>query len=411
MLLRNLTKNKESKGNYGIEPDCWGYVPDRNAVEWAKDTSRFESMLPLAEGKKNVIIYSGCPIDTTGGGQHPTQIARALVGDGHRVAYFQNKEQPDSQIMTFGTRLLFSLSDTPEDELKKQDDILGSFEPGIVLITFPSVFTGSIIPLAKKHGHTVVYWCLDNWTAIHQSMGHLKYSPFYEKRIIDAADILIATSRSLMHHVTDVRGFGNECHYIQNGYSTTNFPHNTVFAAPPPDMLIGDTTLVYWGELSGDWLDWDLIVQIADTFPDWAINIIGDDKKVAHPPERLNIQYLGEKPVGELMAYGQHAHIGIIPFKDMDVTRAVNPIKAYEYLASGCHVIAPECMGELYKFPNTFLYHSPQKLMHFFTQWESGKKPRTQSTVDFLKNATWKARSEKFLEVTCPLLSQQPSLS
>ena len=48
-----------------------------------------------------------------------------------------------------------------------------------------------------------------------------------------------------------------------------------------------------------------------------------------------NVEFLGEKPYAELTHYLYAFDVCLIPFKVVDLTRATNPVKVYEYLCAG----------------------------------------------------------------------------
>ena len=64
--------------------------------------------------------------------------------------------------------------------------------------------------------------------------------------------------------------------------------------------------------------------------------------------EAPNVHILGEKPHQELKRYLTHIDVALIPFQYHPITLATNPVKAYEYLASGVRVLStalPECIA------------------------------------------------------------------
>jgi glycosyltransferase involved in cell wall biosynthesis len=161
--------------------------------------------------------------------------------------------------------------------------------------------------------------------------------------------------------------------------------------------------LVYWGNLTGHWVNWSFLEAIARRNPHWTFNMIGEvPEGVPQPVTLPNVVFLGTRPVGELRHYGAHADAGIIHFHTSDVVAAVNPVKAYEYLACGLPIIStPMC--ELDAFPNTWQVHTPE-------EFEAAMAQIPQQTTDFqtieafLSEATWPERTRAFLahvQATC----------
>jgi hypothetical protein len=108
----------------------------------------------------------------------------------------------------------------------------------------------------------------------------------------------------------------------------------------PADLPSAERTIGYHGSLYGDWFDWESVRRVAEANPRAAVVLIGDDKtnRPALPP---NVHLLGLKPQTKLPAYLQRFDVGLIPFVVNDMTHAVSPLKAYEYLASGVPIAAP----------------------------------------------------------------------
>ncbi len=60
--------------------------------------------------------------------------------------------------------------------------------------------------------------------------------------------------------------------------------------------------------------------------------------------------FTGYRPHEELPTWARYFEVRIIPFEVRGVTRAANPIKMYEYLASGLPVVATD-LPEVKEYP------------------------------------------------------------
>ncbi|MBY0402446.1 MAG: glycosyltransferase, partial [Cyanobacteria bacterium] len=194
---------------------------------------------------------------------------------------------------------------------------------------------------------------------------------------------------------------GKPCHKIPNGFSLENFPgylEDLPKPPCPPGFLKGEEkTFVYWGNILTDWVDEALLKAVAEAKPQWAFNMIGT--MVDEHPKRLslpNIRYHGELPVSALEAYGRHSDIGFINFKDNRLIRGVNPVKAFEYLASGLPIISTP-MKEIEDFPNTLIVRTPEEFIQAVEILETQPLDHTHRR-QFLKEATWSGRAQCFLE-------------
>ncbi|MFN8613537.1 MAG: glycosyltransferase [Vulcanimicrobiota bacterium] len=118
-------------------------------------------------------------------------------------------------------------------------------------------------------------------------------------------------------------------------------------------------TLTFWGTFWGGRLDWPLLSGLALRRPDWRFCMIGEGrylpKGVVLPD---NVHLLGPRHPAQLADYGERSHVGLIPFRqDQDFARYSNPIKALEYLSTGCPVLSPP-NPSLENYPGVFFYSS-----------------------------------------------------
>lgn len=104
----------------------------------------------------------------------------------------------------------------------------------------------------------------------------------------------------------------------------------------PPDKPL---RFVYVGVMAG-WFDWDAVLALALRFPASPIRLIGP---CHHPPPTampVNVQICGPLPHEAIPAVFREADIGLIPFRDNELTRHVDPVKFYEYRAAGLGVLS-----------------------------------------------------------------------
>lgn len=118
-------------------------------------------------------------------------------------------------------------------------------------------------------------------------------------------------------------------------------------------------TLTFWGTFWGGRLDWPLLTGLALRHPDWRFCLIGDRRylpKSVTLPE--NVLLPGALHPAQLADYGERSHVGLVPFRqDQDFARYSNPIKALEYLSTGCPVLSPP-NPSLQDYPGVYFYTS-----------------------------------------------------
>ncbi|HTY06442.1 MAG TPA: glycosyltransferase [Gemmatimonadales bacterium] len=161
-----------------------------------------------------------------------------------------------------------------------------------------------------------------------------------EARLIRRVDEVFIHSRGLW----DKKGGLNpHTTFIPNG---VDYP---AFAAPapePPDLRgIPHPRVGYVGIIKGE-LDIPLVAGLARRHPGWSFVLVGPSRLEGGEARELgamaqmpNVHMLGAKAPGELAAYMQHLDVGLLPYRRIDYTEFIYPMKLHEYLASGCAVV------------------------------------------------------------------------
>lgn len=187
----------------------------------------------------------------------------------------------------------------------------------------------------------VVYDCLDFF------MGFESSSPSMasvEKELIKNATLVVTTSAALDRYIRSEKP-------RQRPILIRNACSEEFFSVPPPGKIKGRAPVIgYIGALE-HWFDADLVVELARMHPGWNFSLAGNPSpaigdKLKH---ESNIHLLGEIPIDEVPDLLGKFDICIIPFKDEEIVRYTNPVKAYEYLAAGRGVVATR-MEELDQF-------------------------------------------------------------
>ena len=161
-----------------------------------------------------------------------------------------------------------------------------------------------------------------------------------ELRVLRRVDQVFIHSPALMEKKG---GVNPNTDFVPNGVDYESF------ATPVPEPAdleeIPHPRIGYVGFLKKQ-LDWTLLEGLALRHPEWSFVFIGP--RHAHPEiqdvlgrmeGRANVYFLGGKPVTQLGRYPQHFDVSILPYAENDYTRYINPLKLYEYLASGSPVV------------------------------------------------------------------------
>ena len=196
-----------------------------------------------------------------------------------------------------------------------------------------------------------VYDCIDDlksFTAVN------KNAIASEKRLIKKADIVYATSLTLLEYCKNHNGNSK---LLRNAVNYDHFKQNINYdRVTKLKKKYGNNIIGYFGAIF-DWFDLDLLEKLALEYHDYNIIIIGPvNVNIDHLQKYENLYFLGSKDYSELPTYLQIFKLGIIPFKINDLTKNTNPVKLYEYFTVGIPVVATY-MPELEEY-NELVYLS-----------------------------------------------------
>ena len=206
-------------------------------------------------------------------------------------------------------------------------------------------FTPDIGYLLGRFGEErVLYYCVDDHASF---TGYNRQQVLRdEQNLCRRADLVVTTSMALQKAKEP---YNPNTMLVPHGVDYEHFSKALSDDLPTPADIanIPHPRLGFFG-LIRDWVDLDLLAEVARRRPDWHIVMIGDSTVDLTPYRELqNIHFLGRKPYADLPAYCKQFDVGLIPFKINELTLAVNPIKLREYLAAGLPVVStpmPEVM-------------------------------------------------------------------
>lgn len=209
-----------------------------------------------------------------------------------------------------------------------------------IVFAFIPTFNDVVGSLDEK---AVLYYCIDDFR------GYDGVDPAWfnglEDQLLARSDAVISSAREL-HEQFEAKGAANS-HYVPHGVDWPLFRSAIDRALPEPDDLreIPHPRLGFYGFLSDEWVDYDLLDKMASARPDWHIILIGRPRAgmdMESLIKRPNIHNLGLKPFDQLPAYTRHFDVGLIPFRLNHLTRHSNPLKLLEYLAGGLPVVSTD---------------------------------------------------------------------
>jgi glycosyltransferase involved in cell wall biosynthesis len=201
------------------------------------------------------------------------------------------------------------------------------------------VFNPAAAIVAGRLGEErLIYYCVDEYAAFtgvaSRSLADM------EARLLRQADVVFVSAERLLH---SKRKHNLRTHLIRHGVDYANFRRAIAADTLVPQEIasLPRPILGYFGLIAQDWVDIELLAQVAEHFQRGSLVLLG---KVTMDVTRLrrlpNVHILGRKPYDALPAYCKGFDVGLVPFPIHEVTLNANPLKAREYLAAGLPVVS-----------------------------------------------------------------------
>jgi len=160
--------------------------------------------------------------------------------------------------------------------------------------------------------------------------------------------------------------------------------------APPPPLKA-----LFFGTI-GDWIDFETLVAVLDLIPELEITMIGPLRERAPAHERL--AFLTTVAHAGLPLHLRDAHCLLLPFRPSETVAAVDPVKLYEYVASGRPVYARryEGIARFARFVN--FYDDAEtlaaQLKRLSSDWNARRQPSwDEERAAFLSESSWTERA------------------
>ncbi|MGB9794082.1 glycosyltransferase [Caldisericum exile] len=266
-----------------------------------------------------------------------------------------------------------------------------SFKPNLVFTYIP------FFPQAlKRFGAKVIYDCVDD----HASFGGLINPQFVnelERRTVKISDVVITTGNSLLKE--KLTAFGKAPIQIPNGVDYALFSKWLEIK----DVLKIKKQIVYVGAISS-WFDLELIKFLSEHLSDFEILLIGfTSVDISALLTGKNIKFLGKLTQESFAPILWESSVAIIPFKLNDLTKKIDPLKAYEYLASGLPVVSTP-VGNVSSLPIYVAQTKEEFLRKVELAISEDSIEKRVKRAIYAKEFSWENRNRQILDIVEELI-------
>lgn len=239
-----------------------------------------------------------------------------------------------------------------------------------------------------------------------------KHTRILEPELIKKSDLVVANSEYYKEFSASINPHS---YYIGQGCSFEYFNHTRDFPVPEDIRHLKGPLIGYIGALDSSRLDLSIIENIATTYPEWQVVLIGPEDE-AFQQSALhgipNIHFTGGKPFDMLPAYVQAFDVCINPQYNNQITRGNYPLKIDEYLAMGKPVVATRTMAMGHFEAHTYLADKPADYPALIKRAlaEDDAEKRAER-IRFAQTHTWENSVMELYKAVSIVQNEQPAKS
>src|SRR3984885_3660532 len=246
----------------------------------------------------------------------------------------------------------------------------------------------------------LLYQVSDKYDANEDSALSAQVIRGYDRRLKDAADVVLYSGRKLFSEATEPHRF-----FLEQAVDFEHF--SQLQGEPSPELAaIPHPILGYFGTMDYV-MDTELMAEVARLRPDWHWVLLGLKSNLVRV-SAPNVHFLGSKPYRNLPQYIQQFDVCVLPWRETNTfTSYGSAIKVREYLATG----KPVVMAPLYEYlqtPGLRFYRGTQE---FIAQVEAAMEKDTPELAAqrqaVVKDGTWDERASQLGALIHSLLRGQ----
>ena len=234
-------------------------------------------------------------------------------------------------------------------QLKPVIESLGELPIAVTTLPIVADLVGTL-PVARW-----VYYCVDDFSVWPGLDGDALR--FMEQQLVREVDEVIAVSETLC---AKLEPMGRASHFLSHGIDPEHWSATTFLTEVPAVAALQRPLVVFWGVIDRR-MDMTFIRRLVAEMSQGHVVLAGP---LDNPdPDLLQLPrviHTGSLPFEQLPAMAREASVLIMPYADLPVTQAMQPLKLKEYLATGKPVVARDLPANREWADCLDLAHDPQ---------------------------------------------------
>lgn len=265
------------------------------------------------------------------------------------------------------------------------------FDDPIIITYLPE----SIEYISSIQHRLLIYDCVDDFSSFTWSDQEMKPQ---EDKLIKKADLVTTTAVNLLEKI---KRRNKKVYYLPNAVDFNHFNKVSIKRKVRLTGLNEGPVIGFVGAFY-DWIDEELLHFLAEVRPNWYFLFIGPVQPGIgiELSKKDNIIFLGEKNYYQLPNYICVFDVCIIPFKINQVTQNANPIKMWEYMATGKPIVSTP-IPEVKKMKN-YIYIAKSKsdfLIKIEQALSESDEIQALKRIMIAKDNDWSVRAEALLSL------------
>jgi glycosyltransferase involved in cell wall biosynthesis len=230
----------------------------------------------------------------------------------------------------------------------------------------------------------------------------------WNDRILREADLVFAVSKKLVSYAQAL----NDCVHLAPNATDMQVLGNAMTAetcateiARLPRPVIG-----YVGQMIAERMDLDLIRFVAQARPEWSFVFVGPvaphcQQQFCDLAKVSNVHLLGQRPYAELPALINGFDVCMMPHLVNELTQSMDPIKLYDYLATGKPIVTTNVAGAERFSDVLYVADTPSGFLNGLDLARRQDESMYDRRLAYARDNTWPKRGQQMWKIVRSHLS------